>query len=84
MAGFDIRLQRSRGVEGFQSSQSLSTDALNGMLSIPGVEHPEILCETEDEVTLSYRWSGNERFWMTDEYLARFGLCRADWSSRPQ
>jgi hypothetical protein len=76
MASHTIRLQRSSDIRGFTSSSSIGTDALNGMLSIPGVEQPEIISEDEHAVTLLYKWTGKEKFWQTDEFLKIFGVCR--------
>ena len=74
-----IAIKRGRSVWAFLSDQSLGTDARNGMSSIPGVEHLEIVSESDELVRLTYEWSGVGMFWETDEYLERFGVCRADW-----
>jgi hypothetical protein len=42
-----ITLER-KGVQGFMSTQSIGTDALNALLTIPGVEDPEIISESDD------------------------------------
>jgi hypothetical protein len=66
------------GVKGFLSSQRIGTDALNALLSIPGVENPEIVSESDEQVELTYNWVGEGQFWETSEYLLKFGLSRAD------
>ncbi|MBB1520060.1 hypothetical protein [Aquipseudomonas guryensis] len=76
MIEYTIRLERSNNVRGIQAASSLGTDSVNGMLSIAGVEQPEILRETDEFVDLTYRWSGASKFWETDEYLAKFGVRR--------
>ena len=58
------------------SATRASTDALTALSSIPGVEDVEIVQELEEYVELSYNWTGNDKFWETDEHLARFGLRR--------
>jgi len=77
MPRHSIILKRE-GVEGFLSDQRIGTDALNAMQSIPGVENPEIITESDDQVGLTYDWTGDGPFWKTGEYLRKFGLARAD------
>ena len=69
---------RREGIKGFLSSQRIGTDALNALLSIPGVENPEIISESDEQVELAYSWVGDGSFWETDEHLLEFGLARAD------
>jgi hypothetical protein len=72
-----ITLKRD-GIKGFLSNQSIGTDALNALVSIPGVENPEIVSESNEQVELTYSWVGDGKFWETNEHLAKFGLARAD------
>lgn len=73
MSKNSITLRRD-GMRGFLSSQRIGTDAINALLSIPGVENPEIVSESNGQVTLTYSWVGTGKFWETEEYLAKFGL----------
>lgn len=77
MTIYTITLKRE-GIHGFFSTQGLGTDALNAMLSIPGVINPEIVKELETLVELTYEWNGHERFMHTGEHFHKFGLARAD------
>lgn len=77
MSKHSITLERD-GVRGFLSNQDIGTDALNALSSIDGVEDLEIVWETEEQVQLSYNWTGNEKFWGTGEVLAKHGLKRID------
>ena len=77
MSKHSITLKRE-GVQGFLSSQRIGTDALNALLSIPGVENPEIVSETTELVELTYNWVGEGQFLETSEHLLKFGLSRAD------
>lgn len=74
-----IVLKRA-GMRGLFITQSMGTDALNALQSIPGVSNPEICSESDNEVTLVYEWMGKETFWQTEEYLLKYGLARADWN----
>jgi hypothetical protein len=76
MTSYTVRLQRSNDIRGFMSSSSIGSDAQKGMLSIPGVEQLEVITGDEHSVTLAYKWTGEEKFWQTDEYLKKFGVCR--------
>ena len=69
-----IVLIRDNGMEGFMSNQTLGTDALNAMSTMPGVENLEIVNETDDRVTLSYEWIGKEKFWHAGDHLRRYGV----------
>ena len=77
MSKHSITLKRE-GVQGFLSSQRIGTDALNALLSIPGVENPEIVSESTELVELTYNWVGEGQFLETSEHLLKFGLSRAD------
>lgn len=72
-----ICLGRTTGF--FVSNNSLGTDALNAMSAVPGAEDLEIEQESDDEVEISYVWTSTEKFWTTEEHLAKFGLRRLDW-----
>ncbi|MCY1165224.1 hypothetical protein D9M73_51250 [compost metagenome] len=61
-----------RGSRGNMSANSLGTDALAGVLSIPGVLSAEITAETDTEVSITYRWDGRADFQTTDEHLVKF------------
>ncbi len=69
---------RREDVKGFLSDQSIGTDALNAMVSIPGVTNPEIVKESDEQVEVTYDWVGEEKFWRIDEHLLKFGLARVD------
>lgn len=62
--------------ESLRNPDQIETDALNGISSIPGVTEAEIETADDDSVTLSYLWSGSEKFQTTDEHLRQFGLRR--------
>lgn len=38
------------------SSNTIGTDALNALLSIPGVSEPEVVEESEEHAVVSYTW----------------------------
>jgi len=61
------------------SANSIETDALNALGTIPGVV--DIVVESSDgtEVKMSYAYTSELKFWQTDEYLVKFYLERADW-----
>lgn len=77
MSKHSITLKRA-GIQGFLSSNPIAIDALNALVQIPGVEEPEIVRESHDEVELTYTWVGETKFWETREHLLKFGLCVAD------
>jgi hypothetical protein len=77
MSEHSIVIRRDDGVEGFCSTQSVGTDALNAMQSIPGVEDPQIVSETDEQAEITFEWVGDGQFWRTEEHLSRFGLKRA-------
>lgn len=79
---YEIVIARDTGARAWLSSNSLSTDALQGLKSIPGVTNPELVEESELAVRLRYGWLGSVKFWQTDECLKRFGVLRADWPAR--
>jgi len=76
---YEIQIQRDVSVLSWLSANPLRINALQAVASIPGVANPMLVDETEHSVTLRYQWRGSEKFWETDEYLKRFGVCRADW-----
>jgi hypothetical protein len=78
MSKHSIILRRDNSIGGSISNQSVGTDALNAMQSIPGVTNPQIVSESDEQVELTYDWVGIGMFWETDEYLKKFGLARAD------
>ena len=79
MSRYSITLRRD-GMRGFLSDQRIGTDAINALLSIPGVENPEIVSDSSEQVTLTYCWVGDGRFSEAEEYLAKFGLARVwEW-----
>ncbi len=75
MSKHSITLERD-GVKGFLSDQIISTDALRALSSIRGVDNVEIVWETDDQVQLSYNWTGEEPFWGAGEVLSQHGLKR--------
>lgn len=68
----------AREVIGHISSTSLGTAALNAVSSISGVENAKIEHESDEQVELSYTWTGAEKFWETGEHLSKFGLRRVE------
>ena len=64
-----------------RDTHELETAALNAIGSIPGTVDVEIEASTQESVSLSFLWNGNEDFQGTDEHLARFGL-RKHWLQR--
>lgn len=74
MSKHTVRIIRSP--LGILSSNSLGTDALNGISSIPGVSSAEITEESGAEVTLAFEWDGREAFQSTDVHLAKFHVQR--------
>ena len=77
MSKHSINLKRD-GINGFLSTQSIGTDGLNAMLSIPGVGEAEIVAESDEQVEITYLWVGAGEFWETNEHLHKFGLARVD------
>ncbi|MCX7100514.1 MAG: hypothetical protein NTX38_03220 [Methylobacter sp.] len=77
MSKHSITLKRD-GINGFLSSQSIGTDALNALLSISGVEEAEVESESNEQVELTYSWVGDGKFLEIYEHLAKFGLARVD------
>lgn len=61
-----------RSPTGGMSPNSLGTDALAGVSSIPGVLSAEVTEEFGTEVTVAFEWDGREDFQTTDEHLAKF------------
>lgn len=77
MSKHSITLERD-GVKGFLSDQTIGSDALNALSSIQGVDDLEIDWETEDQVKLTYNWTGDGTFWQAGEILSQHGLKRTD------
>lgn len=75
MSKHSVTLKRD-GMKGFLSTQSIETDALNALNSIPGVEHVEVVSASNEQVELAYSWIGDGKFWETDMHMASFGLAR--------
>lgn len=71
-----ILVRDNRSLGGFSSTNSLSTDALSAIESIPETNNVQISNESEEEVKISYEWIGKEKIWNTDEYLSKYGVCR--------
>jgi hypothetical protein len=65
-----------RGSKGFLSQHSLGTDGLNAIVSIPFTKDVKIENESNDEVEISYLWTGPEEFWDTDQYLSKHGVMK--------
>jgi len=61
------------------SNNSLGTDGLNAITSIPGTKDVQIESESETQVEISYQWTANEKFWTTQEHLSKFNLTRKEW-----
>lgn len=76
-----VKIVRSQ--TGGISPNSLGTDALAGVSTIPGVSSAEITTESVAEVTLSYDWDGRADFQATDEYLAKFHVQKV-WGAKRQ
>jgi hypothetical protein len=73
-----IRIGRTTGF--YVSNCSLGTAALNSIAAISGATDLEIESESDDEVEISYVWTSPDKFWMTEEHLAKYGLRRLDWT----
>lgn len=75
-----ITVERDDSIQGFMSTQSVATDALNALSNIPGVSDPDIIDEhlqPADRITVSFSWDACQRqFETTNEHLAKFGLRR--------
>lgn len=75
-----ITPERTLKTEGtLNSRHDVGVDALNAFRSIPGIENPEIVSESDTQVTMEYSWTGDSTYWETDEHLKRFahpaGIC---------
>lgn len=75
MSKHSIKLKR---VKGSLSSQTIGTDALSALVSIPGVKNPEIISELDELVELTYTWEGEGKFLKIEEHLKEFYLTRSD------
>lgn len=71
-----IFLMRADNLEGFLSTNSIGTDALNALVAIQGVSCPEIVKVTDGVAELTYKWNGEERFMRADEHFNKYGLVR--------
>lgn len=71
-----ILVRDNRNPIGFQSRNSLSTDAFSAIESIPGIKDVQIINESGNEVEISYVWTEKEKIWNTNEYLSKYGVCR--------
>lgn len=61
------------------SSNTIGTDALNALLSIPGVSEPEVVEESEEHAVVSYTWvAGAVANLDTEAHFRAFGLRRAE------
>lgn len=65
-----------RDAMGSLSPNSIGTDGLNAISSIPGTEDVQIESELEDEVVISYLWTASVKFFETNQVLSKFYLCR--------
>lgn len=61
------------------SSNSLATDSLNAMGSIPLIKDARIINETEREVTISYIYTGSDVFQSTQDYFSKFDVTKKEW-----
>jgi len=68
-----------RNALGIISNNTIGTDAFNAVSSIPNITDAHIESEDDIQVEISYIYTSNEKFWGTNEHLAKFGLERADW-----
>jgi len=77
MTRYSITLERN-GL-GHMSTNSIGTDGLNAISSIPGTADVQIESESESQVEISYAWTASENFWTTQEHLSKFNLRRVGW-----
>jgi hypothetical protein len=75
------RITVERTPLGHLRSNSMETDALNGVGSIPGVTDLQVEETGADFVTLSCRWTGTTQFDRTDDHLLQYGLQRR-WNAK--
>jgi len=76
MTRHKIHIGRTNGF--WVSDNTLGTDALNALASIPGLTDMEVEHESDHEVEISYMWTGTEEFRCTGEHLERRGLRRLE------
>ena len=62
------------GIHGFMSDQSIGTDAINAMSTMPGVKNPVIVSESESQVKVTFDLVGSEPFMQAGQHLLRYGL----------
>jgi hypothetical protein len=77
MTRYSITLERN--ALGHMSANSIGTDALNAISSIPGTTDVQIESESKGQVEISYAWTGSDKFWATQEHLSKFNLRRVGW-----
>lgn len=77
MSKRSITLKRD-GLFGFLSNHTVGTDALNVLSLIEGITDPEIVSESENQVKISYEWTGKATFYGADDLFAKYGLKRTD------
>jgi len=66
-----IKIERNEC--GGLATNSIGTDALNAISSIPGAIEVELDSETKAEAIISFGWDG-PKFWDRDTHLAKFNL----------
>lgn len=74
MKRYKTTLVRNR--DGFASSQSIGVDAFNAIQSIPFAKEIQIESESEEEVEISYLWTGPDDFNETNEYLTKYHVMK--------
>jgi hypothetical protein len=75
VSNFKINLRR---IALNMSANTIGTDALNAMSNILGVNNVQIISETNEEVSLTYSYSSDKKYWQINEHLAKFWLERSD------
>lgn len=58
------------------STNTLGADCFTAMTSIPSVRDIQTETVTEDEVVISYLYTGKEKFDRIDEFLSKHGVAR--------
>ncbi len=77
MSKHSITLQRS-GINGFLSTQTIGTDALNALHTISIINDVQIVRESNDQVELTYSLVGDGNPINIGDILDKFGLARVD------
>lgn len=75
MSRHSIKLERNE--LGALSSNTIGTDGMNAISSIPGTADVRVESETEIEVVISYGFDG-PKFWERDTHLAKYHLRKKD------